>query len=624
MVINEILQNPAAVADTAGEWFEVYNAANLAIDLNGWTIADAGTDNHRIQTPNGEPFWLPAGGYLVLGRNADASTNGGVSIAYRYAGFILGNTDDEIILLDGAGTEIDRVAYDGGPAFPNPDGAAMQLIRPDLDNALGANWRAAPDPWPGSVGDRGSPGAANPVILPTATATMTLTPAATASPTATTAAAPTETPSPTNTATWSVTATPTPTAVATPTQPPTGTAMPSATPSTTLPGDVVINEILQNPAAVADTAGEWFEVYNAANQAIDLNGWTLADAGTDNHRIQTPNGEPLWLPAGGYLVLGRNADSNTNGGVSIAYRYTGFTLGNTDDEIILLDGAGTEIDRVAYDGGPTFPNPDGAAMQLSRPDLDNALGANWRSAPDPWPGSAGDRGSPGTANPVILPTATATVTATPTATGSHRSTAAPDNALTDEHGCRACDSHTDAHAEHGAAGRRGHHRDPAKPRGRRRHRRRVVRGLQRREPRHRPERLDHRRCRDGQPPHPNPERRAPWLPAGGYLVLGRNADASTNGGVSIAYRYAGITLGNADDEIILLDAAGTEIDRVAYDGGPTFPNPDGAAMQLSRPDLDNALGANWRSAPDPWPGSAGDRGSPGAPTPSSCQPPRPR
>ena len=177
---------------------------------------------------------------------------------------------------------------------------------------------------------------------------------------------------------------------------------------------MVITEIMQNPAAVADTAGEWFEVYNAANQAIDLNGWTIADAGTDRHRIQTPNGEPLWLPAGGYLVLGRNADSSANGGVLIAYRYAGFTLGNADDEIILLDGAGTEIDRVAYDGGPAFPNPDGAAMQLIRPDLDNALGANWRSAPDPWPGSAGDRGSPGAANPVILPTATATATATPT------------------------------------------------------------------------------------------------------------------------------------------------------------------------------------------------------------------
>ena len=381
VVINEILQNPAAVSDTAGEWFEVYNATNQAIDLNGWTIMDAGADRHRIQTPHGEPLWLPAGGYLVLGRNADASANGGVLIAYRYTGFTLGNADDEIILLDGAGTEIDRVAYDGGPAFPNPDGAAMQLIRPDLDNALGANWRAAPDPWPGSAGDRGSPGAPNPVIIPTATATAVLTLTATATPS--------ETPAPTSTATLTLTATPspaatdtpvlsvtvtptgtpsptstptgtpapTPTATTTRTPTPTVTATPAATPSTVQPGDVVINEILQNPAAVADTAGEWFEVHNAASQAIDLNGWTIADAGTDRHRIQTPHGDPLWLPAGGYLVLGRNADASTNGGVLVAYRYAGFTLGNTDDEIILLDGAGTEIDRVAYDGGPPSPTP---------------------------------------------------------------------------------------------------------------------------------------------------------------------------------------------------------------------------------------------------------------------------
>ena len=207
MVITEILQNPAAVADTAGEWFEVYNATNLAIDLNGWTITDAGSDRHRIQTPNGEPLWLPAGGYLVLGRNADSNTNGGLSIAYRYTGFTLGNAADEIILLDGAGTEIDRVAYDGGPTFPNPDGAAMQLIQPDLDNTLGANWRTAPDPWLGSAGDRGSPGAPNPSILPTPTTTVTSTPTATSAPTPTATATPSETPSPTSTATWTATAT---------------------------------------------------------------------------------------------------------------------------------------------------------------------------------------------------------------------------------------------------------------------------------------------------------------------------------------------------------------------------------------------------------------------------------
>ena len=598
VVITEIMQNPAAVADTAGEWFEVYNATSQAIDLNGWTIADAGTDRHHIQTPNGEPLWLPAGGYLVLGRNADASTNGGVLVAYRYAGFTLGNADDEIILLDAAGTEIDRVAYDGGPAFPNPDGAAMALIQLDLDNALGANWRTAPDPWPGSAGDRGSPGATNPVIIPTATP----------SPTSTA----TSTPTPTPTATATATPNTTPTATTTATQTSTVTSTP--TPSTAQPGDVVITEIMQNPAAVTDTAGEWFEVYNATSQAIDLNGWTIADAGTDRHHIQTPNGEPLWLPAGGYLVLGRNADAGTNGGVLVAYRYASFTLGNADDEIILLDAAGTAIDCVAYDGGPAFPNPDGASMQLIRPDLDNALGANWRSAPDPWPGSAGDRGSPGAANPVILPTATATATATPAASATPTETASPTStaawtltptptptatatpstaqpddvviteimqnpaAVVDTAGewfevynatSRAIDLNGWTIAD---AGTDRHHI---------------------------------------QTPNGDPL----WLPAGGYLVLGRNADAGTNGGVLVAYRYASFTLGNADDEIILLDGSGTAIDRVAYDGGPAFPNPDGASMQLIRPDLDNTLGVNWRSAPDPWPGSAGDRGSPGSANP---------
>ena len=43
------------------------------------------------------------------------------------------------------------------------------------------------------------------------------------------------------------------------------------------PGDVIINEIMQNPAAVADAAGEWFELYNPTASDIDLDGWTILD-----------------------------------------------------------------------------------------------------------------------------------------------------------------------------------------------------------------------------------------------------------------------------------------------------------------------------------------------------------
>ncbi len=52
------------------------------------------------------------------------------------------------------------------------------------------------------------------------------------------------------------------------TRTPTATPTPSSTPSTANPGDVVINEIMQNPKAVLqDTDGEWFEVYNATGHA---------------------------------------------------------------------------------------------------------------------------------------------------------------------------------------------------------------------------------------------------------------------------------------------------------------------------------------------------------------------
>ena len=36
--INEIIQNPSAVSDANGEWFEVYNPTGSGIDIEGWTI----------------------------------------------------------------------------------------------------------------------------------------------------------------------------------------------------------------------------------------------------------------------------------------------------------------------------------------------------------------------------------------------------------------------------------------------------------------------------------------------------------------------------------------------------------------------------------------------------------
>jgi len=155
LVINEIMQNPYVVYDSGGEWFEVYNADAVAIDMNGWTIADVDYDSHVID--NGGPLVINPGEYKVFCVNADTMAAEGVTPFYTYSGMALGNGSDELILYDLTMTEIDLVAWDGGVTFPDPSGQSMQFI--SGDNNVGSNW-AAGGPTFGS-GDQGTPGAVN-------------------------------------------------------------------------------------------------------------------------------------------------------------------------------------------------------------------------------------------------------------------------------------------------------------------------------------------------------------------------------------------------------------------------------------------------------------------------------
>lgn len=159
-------------------------------------------------------------------------------------------------------------------------------------------------------------------------------------------------------------------------------------------GDLIITEIMQNPNAVGDAQGEYFEVYNTTGASIDMMGLIIADGGSDSHTISSS----LMVPAGGYAVLGINGDATTNGGVTVDYVYSGFNLSNSDDEVIIVCVT-TEIDRVNYDGGPGFPDPTGASMSLdpnSFNDTANDSGENWCESTTVI--FSVDFGTPGTAN----------------------------------------------------------------------------------------------------------------------------------------------------------------------------------------------------------------------------------
>jgi hypothetical protein len=162
-------------------------------------------------------------------------------------------------------------------------------------------------------------------------------------------------------------------------------------------GDLVISEIIQNPDAVLDGDGEWFEVHNPTGADLELMGSVISDLGADSHTIASS----VVVPAGGYVVLGNNADTSTNGGIPVAYEYTAFNLANADDEVIITNPSAVIVDQVNYDGGPTFPDPTGASMNLDPGSLSataNDLGTNWCTATNALP--SGDLGTPGAANTV--------------------------------------------------------------------------------------------------------------------------------------------------------------------------------------------------------------------------------
>ena len=170
--------------------------------------------------------------------------------------------------------------------------------------------------------------------------------------------------------------------------------------TTVLPdaGDFVISEFMATPANVTDPAGEWVELYNNSGSTMNLNGFELHDDASDSHIINAD----IVVPPGARVVLVRNNDFNSNGGVFAAYEYGGFVLGDTQDQIV-LSFDGVEIDRFDYDLTVYSPSLNGRALALDPalgdPDpLINDTGSNWCGSSNPLTAPGSDFGTPGGAN----------------------------------------------------------------------------------------------------------------------------------------------------------------------------------------------------------------------------------
>jgi len=161
-------------------------------------------------------------------------------------------------------------------------------------------------------------------------------------------------------------------------------------------GQVVITEIMKDPSSVADTRGEYFEVWNALPWRVNLEGWTISDDSGASHVINT-GGAGLRMGPGKYLILGNSSDPALNGGVQVDYAWSSFSLGNGADQIQLTKPDGTVVDRVAYDDGMLWPDLAGRSLSLrvsGRDVVANDDPANWCSSSSAISGTNADMGTP--------------------------------------------------------------------------------------------------------------------------------------------------------------------------------------------------------------------------------------
>ncbi len=181
----------------------------------------------------------------------------------------------------------------------------------------------------------------------------------------------------------------------------------TSAPAAVLGSQLVINEFMADPSAVTDANGEWFEIYNRGASAVNIQNYRIASGNDATHTITAS----LSVPAGGYVVLGRNATTSTNGGVTIAYSYgTAITLANTSDWLSLRNASGVTQDSVNY-----ASTTAGTAWGVKDPTAAHSTvsATNWQLQTSIY--GAGDKGTPraqnnGYVTPPANPVASVVVT----------------------------------------------------------------------------------------------------------------------------------------------------------------------------------------------------------------------
>jgi hypothetical protein len=296
LVITEVMPDPDAVGDTAGEWFEVLATAD--VDLNGLEISRIGDVDPDVVSA-AECLHLAAGEYAIFAANTTMAENGGLPVPIAELTLGLSNSNADVQIAIG-GAVLDTYAWTTVRA-----GESRQLDAAITD----ANGNDDPLQWCDGntaygAGDLGTPGAANESCGGSATMC---------------------------------------------TDPDTQLARPVVTP---IAGQLTISEWMPDPRNVTDDNGEWFEVH--ATVPVDLNGLQAGTTTLGTTPIVAPGGTCLEVPAGGYAVFaGAASGHGLPGTVDGTFS---FNLGNTTSNLVIGFGGVVQDTRTggAATAGSSF------------------------------------------------------------------------------------------------------------------------------------------------------------------------------------------------------------------------------------------------------------------------------
>jgi hypothetical protein len=168
-------------------------------------------------------------------------------------------------------------------------------------------------------------------------------------------------------------------------------------------GDLLITEIMYNPAVISDSEGEWIEIFNNTASDYNLHNVVLVRVSSDDRHTIISD---VIIPPGGFAVLARTVTATDN--VDYAYG-SSISLPNTGEKLQLFtygtDGTDGElICSVDYGAANFNTGLSGISIQLdpSITDSEEAMdGLNWCESTASY--SADNLGTPGSVNTDCLP-----------------------------------------------------------------------------------------------------------------------------------------------------------------------------------------------------------------------------